>query len=35
MGHKGGLSTMDKSGEEQTKEEGIEIDDSKYSTCST
>ena len=30
MGRKGGLSTMDKSGEERAKEEGIEIDESKF-----
>jgi len=32
MGRKGGLSTMDKSGEERAKEEGIEIDESKFRT---
>ncbi|XP_061366434.1 protein SLE1 isoform X2 [Gastrolobium bilobum] len=30
MGRKGGLSTMDKSGEERAKEEGIDIDESKF-----
>ena len=35
MGRKGGLSTMDKSGEERAKEEGIEIDESKYQTRNT
>jgi hypothetical protein len=32
MGRKGGLSTMDKSGEERTEEEGIDIDESKFKT---
>ena len=32
MGRKGGLSTIDKSGEERAQEEGIEIDESKYKT---
>ncbi|XP_014516158.1 protein SLE2 [Vigna radiata var. radiata] len=32
MGRKGGLSTMDKSGEERAREEGIEIDESKFRT---
>ncbi|KAK7390359.1 hypothetical protein VNO78_25664 [Psophocarpus tetragonolobus] len=32
MGRKGGLSTMDKSGEERAKEEGIDIDESKFKT---
>ncbi|KAL2337729.1 hypothetical protein Fmac_012175 [Flemingia macrophylla] len=32
MGRKGGLSTMDKSGEERAQEEGIEIDQSKFRT---
>ncbi|CAI5961016.1 unnamed protein product [Closterium sp. NIES-64] len=32
MGRKGGLSTMEKSGEEAAKEQGIEIDESKYRT---
>lgn len=32
MGRKGGLSTAEKSGEERAKEEGIEIDESKYRT---
>ncbi|CAJ1948502.1 unnamed protein product [Sphenostylis stenocarpa] len=30
MGRKGGLSTMDKSGEQRAQEEGIEIDESKF-----
>ncbi|XP_023639106.1 protein SLE1 isoform X2 [Capsella rubella] len=30
MGRKGGLSTMDKSGGERAEEEGIEIDESKF-----
>lgn len=30
MGKKGGLSTSDKSGGERAEEEGIEIDESKY-----
>lgn len=30
MGRKGGLSTMDKSGGERVEEEGIEIDESKF-----
>ncbi|MCI55327.1 late embryogenesis abundant protein, partial [Trifolium medium] len=30
MGRKGGLSTMDKSGEECVEEEGIYIDESKF-----
>lgn len=34
MGRKGGLSTMDKSGEERAQEEGIDIDESKYRTRS-
>ncbi|BAT97411.1 hypothetical protein LR48_Vigan11g112500 [Vigna angularis] len=34
MGRKGGLSTMDKSGEERAREEGIEIDESKFRTSS-
>ncbi|XP_020233443.1 protein SLE3 [Cajanus cajan] len=32
MGRKGGLSTMDKSGEERAQEEGIDIDESKFRT---
>ncbi|KAK2378957.1 Stress induced protein [Trifolium repens] len=32
MGRKGGLSTMDKSGEERAEEEGIDIDESKFKT---
>ncbi|GAU40698.1 hypothetical protein TSUD_263480 [Trifolium subterraneum] len=34
MGRKGGLSTMDKSGEERAEEEGIDIDESKFKTGS-
>lgn len=30
MERKGGLSTMDKSGEERAAEEGIDIDESKF-----
>jgi hypothetical protein len=30
MGRKGGLSTMNKSGEERAAEEGIDIDESKF-----
>ncbi|GMN40364.1 hypothetical protein TIFTF001_009587 [Ficus carica] len=30
MGRKGGLSTIDKSGEERAAEEGIQIDESKF-----
>lgn len=33
MGRKGGLSTMDKSGEERAEEEGINIDESKFKTA--
>ncbi|KAG5042349.1 hypothetical protein AAZX31_03G047900 [Glycine max] len=32
MGRKGGLSTVDKSGEERAQEEGIGIDESKFRT---
>lgn len=32
MGRKGGMSTMEKSGEERAEEEGVEIDDSKFTT---
>ncbi|KAL3521234.1 hypothetical protein ACH5RR_019383 [Cinchona calisaya] len=32
MGRKGGLSTVDKSGEERAAEEGIPIDESKFRT---
>ncbi|ESR42670.1 Em-like protein GEA6 [Citrus sinensis] len=32
MGRKGGLSTVDKSGEERAAEEGISFDESKYKT---
>ena len=32
MGRKGGLSTMDKSGEERAQEEAIDIDESKFRT---
>ncbi|TKY63522.1 SLE3 protein [Spatholobus suberectus] len=32
MGRKGGLSTMDKSGEERAQEEGVDIDESKFRT---
>ncbi|XP_022890959.1 em-like protein GEA6 [Olea europaea var. sylvestris] len=32
MGRKGGLSTGDKPGEERAREEGIEIDESKFRT---
>ncbi|MED6156136.1 Protein sle3 [Stylosanthes scabra] len=32
MGRKGGLSTMDKSGGERAEEEGIDIDESKFTT---
>ncbi|KAE9610941.1 Protein SLE3 [Lupinus albus] len=32
MGRKGGLSTMDRSGEERAEEEGIDIDESKFRT---
>ncbi|RDX85559.1 Protein SLE3, partial [Mucuna pruriens] len=33
MGRKGGLSSMDKSGEERANEEGIDIDESKFRTA--
>lgn len=32
MGRKGGLSTVEKSGEERAQEEGIGIDESKFRT---
>ncbi|KAF4379087.1 hypothetical protein F8388_022174 [Cannabis sativa] len=32
MGRKGGLSTTDKSGGERAEEEGIQIDESKFTT---
>lgn len=34
MGRKGGLSTVDKSGEERAREEGVPIDESKFRTKS-
>lgn len=34
MGRKGGLSTMDKSGQARAAEEGIDIDESKFKTTS-
>ncbi|KAF3779899.1 Em protein H5 [Nymphaea thermarum] len=34
MGRKGGLSTMDESGGERAAREGIDIDESKYTTKS-